>query len=459
LDADLSGLALDLAAWGVADPGALAWLDPPPIPAWREAIALLTRIGALNGDGRLTPHGEKVARLPLPPRMAHMVIVAAGGGEALLAARIAMVLTEQGLGGRDADLRARLHRFAGERGQRADAARRLAERIAKRAGADAGGANVDEDRAGPVLALAFPDRVAKSRGAGFVMANGRAAAVDEASPLAREPYLVIADIAGAAGRAQMLLAAPIAVTEIEAMFGAEIETRAAVSVDAATGAVRGRRTRRLGRIVLSETPLEKLSPAEMRQALLDAVRDEGLALLDWDDHAVQVRARVSLMRSLEGESWPDWSDAALVGGLDEWLAPALSGNLRAVNVGQALLDMLPYDLRRRLDTEAPARFETPAGSSLRIDYAAEGGPALDVRLQEMFGLDTHPSVAGGRVPLTLRLLSPAQRPVQMTKDLPGFWRGSYASVRSEMRGRYPKHPWPDDPLNALPTRRAKPRGS
>jgi len=458
LDADLSGLALDLAAWGVADPASLAWLDQPPKPAWNEAIALLKRIGALDDGGRLTPHGEVVARLPLSPRLAHMVITSVAHGEALLAARIAMVLSEQGLGGRDADLRSRLHRFNGERGQRAEAARKLADRIAERAGERASGP-VNEERAGPVLALAFPDRVAKARSGGFVMVNGRAAAIDETSALAREPYAVIADISGAAGRAQVLLAAPISLADIEAMFGAGIETRAAVTVDPATGAVRGRRTRRLGRVVLSEAPLEKLSADEMHAALLDAVRDDGLGLLDWDDAARQARARVALMRGLEGEVWPDWSDAALLASVDDWLAPVLGATLRGVNVSQALLNTLAYDFRRRLDAEAPARFETPAGSSLAIDYEAEGAPALEVRLQEMFGESVHPSIASGRVPLTLRLLSPAHRPVQTTKDLPGFWRGSYAAVRSDMRGRYPKHPWPDDPLSAPPTRRAKPRGS
>ncbi len=457
MDADLAGLALDLAAWGVADPAVLAWLDPPPKPAWSEAIALLTRIGALDENGRLTAHGAAIARLPLPPRLAHMVIASKERGETLLAARIAVLLTEQGLGGRDVDLRMRLHRFASERGHRADAARGLADRIAR----TAGGARTetDEERAGCVLALAFPDRVAKSRGAGFIMANGRAAAVDETSALAREPYLVIADIAGAAGRALVLLATPISAAEIEAMFGDEIETRAAVTVDAATGAVRGRRTRRLGRIVLSEAPLENLSAAEMKEALLEAVRDEGLQLLDWSENARQARARVALMRQLEGEAWPDWSDAALSERLDTWLAPAIETRLKDIDVARALLTTLEYEHRRRLDAECPTRFETPAGSSLPIDYEAEGGPALDVRLQELFGMDKHPSIANGRVPLTLRLLSPAHRPVQTTKDLPGFWRGSYAVVRSEMRGRYPKHPWPDDPLRAPPTRRAKPRGS
>lgn len=460
LDADLASLALDLAAWGARDPAALAWLDPPPKPAWNEAIALLKRIGALDEAGALTAHGRAVADMPLPPRLAHMVIAAAPAGEALLAARIAMVLTEQGLGGRGVDLRDRLHRFASERGQRAEAARGLAQRIAERAGAK-GATALDLERAGPVLALAFPDRVAKARGSGFAMVNGRAASVDAAEPLSQAPFLAIADIAGAAGRAQVLLAAPITLSEIEALFGAAIETRASATVDAATGALRGRRVRALGRLVLSEAPLERLSGSELSEALLNAVREQGLALLDWDEAATQARARVRFMRVLDGDPWPDWSDETLLATLDDWLAPALTGaqRLKEANLAQALLNALPYDLRQRLNTEAPPRFETPAGSSLAIDYTAAGGPALEVRLQELFGQDKHPTIAGGRMPLTLRLLSPAHRPVQTTKDLPGFWRGSYAAVRADMRGRYPKHPWPDDPINAAPTRRAKPRGS
>ncbi|MBK8544575.1 MAG: ATP-dependent helicase HrpB [Caulobacteraceae bacterium] len=459
MDADLSGLALDLAAWGVADPTTLAWLDPPPAPAWNEAMALLKRIGALDGDGRLTAHGEAVAKLPLPARLAHMVISAARDGEALLAARIAMVLTEQGLGGRSADLRDRLHKFAGERGQRADSARGLADRIARLAGGARGDAN--EDHAGRILAIAYPDRVAKARQGGFSLANGRAAVIDEASSLLKSPYAVIADMAGAAGRAQVILGAPIEFADIEAMFGAQIETRASATIDPASGALRGRKVRRLGKLVLSEAPLERLSGAELLQALLDVVAETGLGLLDWDDTARQTRGRVQFMRSLDGDAWPDWSDDALVESLNDWLAPALDGvsSLKSVDVSRALLMSLDYEQRRRLDAEAPAKFETPAGSSLSIDYDSDGGPALDVRLQEMFGEAKHPMIANGRTPLSLRLLSPAHRPVQTTKDLPGFWRGSYAAVRSEMRGRYPKHPWPDDPLSAPPTRRAKPRGS
>lgn len=459
MDADLSGLALDLAAWGATDPTTMAWLDPPPAPAWKEAIALLKRVGALAEDGRLTAHGQAVARLPLPARLAHMVITAAADGEGLLAARIAMVLTEQGLGGRSTDLRDRLHRFGAERGQRADSARNLADRIARLAGGVRG--VVNEDQAGRVLAIAYPDRIGKARQGGFSLVNGRAAMVDETSPLLKAQYAVIADMAGAAGRSQVILGAPIEFADIEAKFGSQIETRASATIDVATGALRARRVRRLGKLVLSEAPLERLSGAELSQALLDVVADQGLGLLDWDEAARQTRARVQFMRSLEGDTWPDWSDEALQQSASAWLAPALDGvtSLKAVSVSRALLNALDYDQRRQLDAEAPTKFETPAGSSLSLDYESDGGPALDVRLQEMFGQGRHPMIASGRVPLSLRLLSPAHRPVQTTKDLPGFWRGSYAAVRSEMRGRYPKHPWPDDPLTAPPTRRAKPRGS
>jgi ATP-dependent helicase HrpB len=457
MDADLSGLALDLASWGVTDPATLTWLDPPPAPAWREAIALLTRLGALDADARLAPHGQAIARLPLPPRLAHMVLDAAVDGDALLAARIAMLLTEQGLGGRFTDLRDRLHRFDEERGQRANAARHTAEWMAKSTGAS--NMSVDVTRAGAVLARAFPDRVAKQRGGGFVMVNGRAASLDRSEALSREPFLVVADVAGAAGQSRILLAAPITIAEIEAMFGAQIETHASIVTDDATGAVRARRVRRLGRVVLSEAPLERLSGGELQDALLEAVREGGLSRLDWSESAQQLRARVALMRERVADGWPDWSEEALMASVETWLAPALVGvsRLTDVNVAEALLASLDFQQRRILERDAPARFETAAGSSLLIDYTAEGGPALDVRLQEMFGVDAHPVVAGQ--PLTLRLLSPAHRPVQTTKDLPGFWRGSYAAVRSEMRGRYPKHPWPEDPLNAEPTRRAKPRGS
>jgi len=468
LEADLTGLALDLASWGARDPNALTWLDPPPKAAWDEAIALLKRLGAIADDGAITPHGEKIARLPLPPRLAHMVLTAAIAGDALLAAQLAVLITEQGLGGRSVDLRERLEGLARERGQRGEGARRLAERIAKSTGASS--MTIDVDRAGAVLAMGFPDRVAKSRGVAlshgkretsFLMVNGRAVRLAEDERLARAKFLVAVDSTGKADNARIVAAAEIGEAEVEQLFADRIETHAAMAVDTATGAMRGRRLRKLGRITLSEAPLERMNADELRDALLEAVRDEGLQLLDWSESAEQVRARVRFLHGLEGEPWPDWSDAALAASLDHWLGPALDGvrSLKEADIATALLNALPYELRRRLDAEAPAKFETPAGSSLSIDYTAHGGPALDVRLQELFGLDQHPSVARGRAPLTVRLLSPAHRPVQTTKDLPGFWRGSYAAVRSEMRGRYPKHPWPDDPLTAPPTRRAKPRGS
>jgi ATP-dependent helicase HrpB len=460
LDSDLSGLALDLAAWGARDPTTLSWLDPPPAPAWREALTLLKQISALDDDGGLTAHGVAVARMPLPPRLAHMVVRAAERGDGLLAAMLAMLMTEQGLGGRSIDLGHRVLEFERDRSQRAVAARRLAESLARRAGDD--GREVYEARAGAVLALAYPDRVAKARGNGaFLLANGRAGAIEAAAPLYGAPFLVVADMAGAAGRARIVSAAAIDAADVEALFADQIVTNVKTEIDRASGDIRGRRVRQLGQIVLSEAPLERMSGVDLVEALLSAVREGGLDLLDWSEAARQVQARVALLRSFDRATWPDFGDAALMASVETWLASALQSTRRLhdVDVAQALLNALPYDLRRRLDAEAPARFEAPTGSSLLIDYTAEGGPALDIRLQEMFGAARHPSVADGRVPLTLRLLSPAHRPVQTTKDLPGFWRGSYAAVRSEMRGRYPKHPWPDDPLTAPPTRRAKPRGS
>ncbi len=460
LDADLSSLALDLAAWGVTDPVALTWLDPPPRAAWEQAITGLKRFGALDADGRLTGHGKELSRLALPPRLAHMVLTAKVGGDARLAAHVAVLLTEQGLGGRAVDLRERVERLLQERGERGRAARALADRIAKQVGASA--EEIEPDRAGAVLALAYPDRVAKARGAGgaFLMANGRAASLEVADPLARESYIVIADTSGAADRARVLAAAPISLADIERAFADEITFSGSVQVDQ-SGVVRSRRARKLGAVVLSEGPFESVEAADIEQALLQSVRENGLSALHWSEGATQLRARVALLRSLDNAEWPDWSDEALLGSIEEWMAPALAGvkRLADVDVAAALGATLPYALRRRLDDVAPATFETPAGSTLRIDYAVEGGPVIEVRLQELFGLTKHPTVAGGRVPLTLRLLSPAHRPVQTTKDLPGFWRGSYAAVRAEMRGRYPKHPWPEDPANAEPTRRAKPRGS
>ncbi|MBU6371586.1 MAG: ATP-dependent helicase HrpB [Alphaproteobacteria bacterium] len=461
LQADLASFALDLGEWGVADPAGLAFLDPPPAAALAEARAGLRELGALDGDGRITPHGKRLSAFGQEPRVAHMILAASAQGRGRLAARLAMALTEQGLGGRDTDIRTRLAALSRDGGPRVRAALRMAESLADRAGAPRD-EPVDPDAAGLALALAFPDRVAKAREGKpgeFVMANGRAAALEPTDALARAPFLVVAEAQGRAERARIVLAAPISARDVEALFADRIERIEDAVFDSATGAVRPRRVRRLGRIVLSEGPGEKLTPAVRAAALLEAVREGGLAHLDMAG-ADQLRARIALLRTHDAAGgWPDWSDDALFGDLEAWLAPALLGaaTLAEVDVAAALEATLDYAQRRRLDELAPARMRTQAGSDIAIDYAADGGPSWSVRLQELFGLTVHPAVVQGRAPLTVVLLSPAQRPIQTTRDLPGFWRGSYAAVRADMRGRYPKHPWPDDPTIAEPTRRAKPR--
>ncbi|MDF3810536.1 ATP-dependent helicase C-terminal domain-containing protein, partial [Rhodopseudomonas sp. BAL398] len=322
---------------------------------------------------------------------------------------------------------------------------------------------------GEMLALAFPDRVAKNRGNGsFVLANGRGAAIDRASALARAPYIAVAEMTGTAAQGRILLAAPIALTEIEARFAAQIAALDEISFDRAALALRGRRKRTLAAITLSEAPFAVKPSAETARIFADGVVAAGLEKLPWSKSLAQWRGRVMFLRAAEGEaashSWPDLSDAGLAENREAWLLPALFDKtaLKEVSPGDlsdALIGLLPWELRARLDKEAPTHFEAPTGTSLPIDYEAEQGPTIAVRLQELFGLTTHPSVAKGAVPLVLELLSPAHRPVQVTRDLPGFWRGSYAAVRSDLRGRYPRHPWPEDPANAPPTRRVKPRGT
>ena len=453
LEADLSGFALDLADWGVRDPGALALLDPPPKPAWLEAVKLLSDLGALDGDGRITPKGKAIAALPLAPRLAAMIMRAQETGDEALAALVAMLVSEQGLGGRDIDLRARLQAFRNDRSARAQAARRAAQRFAPQGG------DVEFSRTGAVIAQAFPERVAKARGkpGEFLMANGRAASLDPNDPLAREKFLAIAEVTGSAHRAVILAAAPLDQNELEAAFADRIVSEEVESV--VEGVVKAKRVRRLGRIVLSETPIDVRRPEHRAAALLAHVRENGLAA--FPDAAPALRARMAMLRGLEPDQWPDWSDAALMAQLDEWGPQALAGaaTLSDVCLADVLCATLEYQRNMRFQHEAPTHFETPAGARHEIDYLCDGAPAVSVKLQEMFGLNTHPTIAGGRVPLLLLLLSPARRPIQTTRDLPRFWAGSYKDVRADMRGRYPKHPWPDDPAAAAPTLRAKPKGS
>lgn len=319
--------------------------------------------------------------------------------------------------------------------------------------------------AGSLLALAYRERIAKNRGGSagaFLLANGRGAQIDPASPLAREPFLAVAELTGAAAASRILLAAPIALAEIEASFGERIEARDEIAFDPVSASLRGRKSRRLGGLILSEQPIPIVPNDRTAQKLAAGIAALGVNRLPWTKALHQWRDRVMFLRTIEGEEWPDISDAALTKSIDEWLTAVLTGKIAlseisADDLASALHALLRWPLPRRLDAEAPTHFEAPTGTQVPIDYGAEGGPKIAIRVQELFGLDSHPAIAGGKVPLVIELLSPAHRPVQTTRDLPGFWRGSYAAVRTDMRGRYPKHPWPDDPLAASPTRRAKPR--
>jgi ATP-dependent helicase HrpB len=317
-----------------------------------------------------------------------------------------------------------------------------------------------------LLALAYPDRIAKNRGGGagaFLLASGRGGTVDPTSSLAREPFLAVAELTGAAAASRIILAAPITLAEIEARFGDKIEDREAVTFDATSASLRARRSHRLGALVLAGQTKPVAPNAETARVLVQGLVGLGLDRLPWSKAALQLRHRVLFLRRAEGEEWPDLSDEGLARNAAEWLEPLLAdktgrSDIAADELSDAITALLPWALRKRLDDEAPTHFTAPSGSHVPIDYEAEQGPTVSIRVQELFGLARHPGIAGGRVPLVIELLSPAHRPVQVTRDLPGFWRGSYKDVKTEMRGRYPKHPWPDDPLTAPATRRAKRRG-
>ncbi len=493
LSADLSGLVLDCAVWGEADPARLAFLDPPPRGALAEARALLVSIGAIDAEGRITEEGRAIARLALPPRLARMTVDAARAGEARTASEVAVVLTERGIGGDSVDLTTRLEAFRRDRSQRAEDARRLARGLAQRAEAlirPASPATFSREREkgarpspasgrrwpegpdegqrqspGVLLASAYPDRIAMARGrrGEFLMANGRAASLEPHEALAGEPFLAIGEVAGRAGAARILLAAPLTFPDVESVAGDAIETADELTFDRASASLRARRRRRLGALVLAEQTLAVPQDEKSALALARGALALGLARLPWSKALRQWRDRVLFLRRAEGEPWPDLSDARLAEDPD-WLAPFVVGKTRLDEIGaddfsEALRARLPWDLARRLDEEAPTHFLAPTGTSAPIDYEAEGGPSIALRVQELFGLGEHPSVAGGRIPLTLHLLSPAHRPIQITRDLPNFWRGSWAAVRSDLRGRYPRHFWPEDPAAAAPTKRAKPRGT
>lgn len=452
LEADLSALTLSCALWGVPDPRDLRWIDPPPDAAVKEARARLLTLEAIDADGRPTAHGRAMATLPLPPRLAHMMLRAGEHRLAGVAAEVAVLLSERGLGGNDADLELRLRRWRGERGQRSEGARRLAARwrglVAKAPD------QPRDDALATCVALAFPDRIARRRdssGEHWASVGGRGFRLDPTSPLARAEWLAVAETGGVAAGARILSAVPIERATIEALFGDRIETRRHVSFDPATGGVSATRETRLGALRLASGPAADATRAEVEGALLEGVRTHGLTLLPWSENAQALRTRAAFA-GLDA-----LGDEALLATIDTWLPP-LAGKRRldaVEGLTGALEALLGWDALQQLNRLAPARFETPAGSSHPIDYGAEGGPRVELRVQSLYGLSEHPTVGTQRIPLVLSLTSPAGRPIQTTRDLPGFWSGSWSAVAKEMRGRYPRHPWPDDPAAAVPTLRTK----
>lgn len=475
LETDLAPLALELARWGTADAAGLNWLDPPPVAALAQARDLLERLGALDRCGAITGHGRKMAALGLHPRLAHMVIRGDELGHGRLACRIAALLEERDImrrgGARDADLRIRLDLLADPKGGHGDADRAVCRRVLQLAGQwerrlkPGPESPAGADTAGSLLALAYPDRIGQRRAGGlgqFRLSNGRGAFLPADEPLAAADYVVAAQLDGDRREARIFLAAPIEEANLEELFAERIETAVFIAWDRRAQAVLARQQRRLAGLVLRDDRLDRPDPEAVRQALLDGIRDEGLAILPWDGPCENLRARVAFLRRVEGAEagWPDLSDAALIDRLAEWLGPLLGGvsrraQLRQLDLRTALESQLDWRQKRRLDEGAPTHLRVPSGSRIALDYAGDV-PVLAVRLQEMFGQDRTPTVAWGRVPVLVQLLSPAGRPAQVTRDLAGFWKAGYREVRADLRGRYPKHFWPEDPLTAPPTRRVRP---
>jgi ATP-dependent helicase HrpB len=470
LEVDLAPLALDLAAAGIRDPAELRWLDPPPPGAFSEARSLLIQLGALDRSGGVTRHGAAMTRLALHPRLSHMVMKASDLGDRTTACEIAALLTERDLlrrneGVPEADIRTRLDLLRGATVRQAvdrEALRRARAEVAVcRRGRGAGREREARLGVGAFLALAYPDRIARRREGQvgrFILRNGLGAFLDPQG-LSGEEFLVIPELDGKAPESRILVAAPISEDEVREQFGSDITVEEVVAWDPASRAVAARRRERLGAIILRDTAIRNPDPALVAGALMGGVRKEGLHVLPWNDGARRTRERITFVRGLDA-GWPDVSDEALMGSLEEWLGPRAAGAMRLddlarVDLSAALLERLSWEQRAALDRLAPTHVTVPSGSRMPVDYGDSALPVLAVRLQEVFGLSETPRVAGGRVPLTLHLLSPAGRPVQVTRDLAGFWRTTYFQVRKDLKGRYPRHYWPDDPLEAEPTSRAR----
>jgi ATP-dependent helicase HrpB len=476
LAADLTPLALELAVWGAGDGRDLAFLDPPPAGALAQARDLLAQLGALDPQGQPTAHGHAMSRLGLHPRLAHMILAAAARGLGRLACETAAILSERDLlrgatNERDADLRARVATLRGERAESVDrAALNQAQALAKQwmrlAKAERGPSSADLNRLGEIVALAYPDRIAQARGDAvgqFRLTSGRGAFLPPTDALAAEPFLALASLDGDARSARIFLAAPIDRAAIEEQFADRIDDREEIAWDARSESVVATRERRLGALVLERKPIGAPDLPGLARAMAEGIRQLGPSALPWAPDARAVQARIGFLRRLDPDGWPDVSDAALAAEPAAWLRGHLDGvtrraHLARIDVGAALLDRLDWKQRRDLDRLAPTHIDVPTGRRVTIDYSGES-PVLAVKLQEMFGARTTPTVADGRVPILIHLLSPAGRPVQVTRDLEGFWRNGYAAVRAELRGRYPKHPWPDDPLTAPPTKGVKRRAT
>jgi ATP-dependent helicase HrpB len=480
LHADLAPLALELSCWGALDASSLSWLDPPPQAPLAQARDLLHQLEAIDADGRVTAHGRKLAKLGTHPRLAHMLAKGPEHGAARLACDLAAILGERDVlkgspGARDVDLRLRVAALRGDArdlpaGMSFDgramtqAARTSAhwQRSVAR-GTD----TVDpHDWTGILLAWAYPDRIGRARGEDgrYLLANGRGARFGEPQALSKSEFIVAAELDGAERDARIFLAAPIVHADLEYHFGAQIVEHTQISWDVRAQAVRARRERRLGALVLESSDIRAPDPGALLEAVLAGLELMGIGVLPWNDDLRQWQARVMLMRATNvpaPEPWPDVGDAALMASLDEWAPPWLEGISRRehfarMDLGKALRSRLSYAQGAILEREAPNHFTVPSGSRISIDYLDGDIPTLSVRLQEVFGLRETPSVAAGRMPLLLKLLSPARRPVQITRDLISFWSRGYHEVKKDLKGRYPKHYWPEDPYTAEPTRRARP---
>ena len=462
LETDLSQLALSLRLWGAKSTEGLALLDHPPKAAMDEAVRLLQALSALDPNGDITPHGRKMAQLAMAPRLAHMLLAAAVSGVAEPGAQLAALLSDNGLGGKATDLDIRLQALARDKTPKASQARQLAQGWARQAQALAQNQKATAKSSSHLLAECFPERIAKARGkpGEFVMANGRGVYVDEHDPLARETYLAVGDLGGGSNRDRVLLAAPLSEADILTLFADRLEKTTVL--ERTNGRFRAFDQTRLGAVILSSKPLDKVPPDLLLHAEAEDIQARGLKALNISEGFDALRVRVAFLRS-QDDAWPDMSDEALLATLEGWLGPYAAGksmlSLPAHTVTEALRARLAPDQRRTLDKLAPETLRMPTGSNIRIDYGAEGGPRLDVRVQELYGVVTHPTVGPQRTPVTLALLSPAHRPIQITKDLPAFWDGSWPDVRKDMKGRYPRHVWPDNPREADPTTRAKPRGT